>query len=92
MGFLFCGFVVFFIIIVSYFLLVHEIILWVVVKHGEDNVQLVGIFSTKEKAIKRCNGQKEYGVGPIILNHILSDEITEWKGYFFPNGQNTKNL
>jgi hypothetical protein len=48
--------------------------------------ELVGVFSTKEKAVAACKGRR-YFVVPIELDFAASDETTPWPNCFFPKGK-----
>lgn len=68
--------------------------LWVVGRINENPEEheghtwdLIGVCSSEEKAIAACE-DKNYYIGPIELDKILSKESIPWPGSYYPKGVN----
>lgn len=51
---------------------------------GERVWELGGVFESEPLAIAACKGTN-YFIGPIELNFVTPEEVTEWPGCYFPN-------
>jgi hypothetical protein len=45
---------------------------------------IVGVFLTRQMAVKACEDHFDYFVGPIALNRALPEKSTTWPGCFYP--------
>lgn len=45
--------------------------------------ELVGVFSTKQKAIDACENE-HYFIGPVLLNEEIKQHALRWPGAYYP--------
>jgi hypothetical protein len=58
-------------------------VMWITGRFVGKNWQILGLYSNKESAIKRCRCSKDF-IGPVEIDIDLPDEEISWPGCFYP--------
>lgn len=53
--------------------------------NGTVSIDIVGLFSTEEKAIAACK-DVNYLIGPLVQDVEIVDEVDNWLGSYYPLG------
>jgi|GEM_PF-1264251 len=65
-----------------------DVMVWVAGRdRGPEQWDLLGVFTTEEKAIARCTRPASDFIGPVRLNDPLPEDPTPWPGAYYPHLQ-----
>jgi len=59
-----------------------------VTKIEDGGIEIVGIFSSEEKAINACRDEM-YWIGPLQMDEVAPEKSTAWTGAYYPKHKET---